>query len=107
MKISRAYKTLLATLLTAATFSAAAANKAAQEEWVDLFNGKDFSSSKISKETEVLEQNCSTLFSLRPQKRLYEGFRHVPNMLQGTSQRRHDPRHKKIVLVDRSQSYIN
>ena len=43
MKTYRVYKTLLASLLAAATFSAAAANKPAQEEWVDLFNGKDFS----------------------------------------------------------------
>jgi hypothetical protein len=43
MKISRAYKTLLASWLTAATLSAMAANKPEQEEWVDLFNGKDFS----------------------------------------------------------------
>jgi len=42
MKIFRAYKTLLASLLVTATFSATAANKPAQEEWVDLFNGKDF-----------------------------------------------------------------
>jgi hypothetical protein len=43
MKINRAYKTLLASFLAVATFSAAAANKPAQEDWVDLFNGKDFS----------------------------------------------------------------
>jgi len=43
MKIHQAYKTLLASLLVAATFPAAAVNKPAQEEWVDLFNGKDFS----------------------------------------------------------------
>jgi hypothetical protein len=43
MKIHHMYKTLLASLLVAATFPAAATNKPAQEEWVDLFNGKDLS----------------------------------------------------------------
>lgn len=36
-------ETLVASVLVATTFSAAAANKPAQEEWVDLFNGKDLS----------------------------------------------------------------
>jgi len=43
MKIHQIYKTLLASLLVVATFPVAAANKPAQEEWVDLFNGKDLS----------------------------------------------------------------
>lgn len=65
MKISRAYKTLLATLLTAATFSAAAANKAAQEEWVDLFNGKDFSNWTVKLKGHAAGDNAFDTFRVK------------------------------------------
>lgn len=65
MKISRAYKTLLASLLTAATFSAAAANNPAQEEWVDLFNGKDFSNWTVKLKGHVAGDNAFDTFRVK------------------------------------------
>jgi len=43
MKIYRTYQTLLAAMLVATACTATAVNKPAKEDWVDLFNGKDFS----------------------------------------------------------------
>ena len=43
MKIYRTYQTLLAAVLLAAACSTTAVNQPAKEDWVDLFNGKDFS----------------------------------------------------------------
>ncbi len=65
MKIYQAYKTLLASVLAAATFSAAAANKPAQEEWVDLFNGKDLSNWTIKLKGYPAGENAFDTFRVK------------------------------------------
>ncbi|HOY21835.1 MAG TPA: DUF1080 domain-containing protein [Cellvibrio sp.] len=65
MKIYQAYKTLLALLLAAATFSAAAANKPAQAEWVDLFNGKDLSNWTVKLKGYAAGENAFETFRVK------------------------------------------
>ena len=62
MKFYRAYKILLASWLTAATYSAAAANNPAQEEWVDLLNGKDVSNWTVKLKGHPLGDNAFDTF---------------------------------------------
>lgn len=65
MKIYQAYKTLVASVLVATTFSAAAANKPAQEEWVDLFNGKDLSNWTIKLKGYPAGENALDTFRVK------------------------------------------
>ncbi len=65
MKIYQAYKTLLTSLLAVATFSAAAANKPAQEEWVDLFNGKDLNNWTIKLKGYPAGENAFDTFRVK------------------------------------------
>jgi small subunit ribosomal protein S8 len=64
-----------------------------------ITHGKDISHRKIPEEAEIQVARRSTLFSLRPQARLYEGFRPLPHLLPRIRERGRHSGHKEIIMV--------